>query len=231
MNDDARQLKALLRITPAGLPVRSPPLRVASTPSNRRDSKRDALLQRAREEFAAHGFAGAHLNVIAARVGIRKSSFFHYFTDKESLYDIAVGAPLDDVANAVDAFSVVPDFGVRIDQIVECVHRNFNVEPIIAHLMLRELIDAPPSGTPRPTGVDRVAASVAAAISLGIREGRVTQMDVGPGALNVLCIVCIAYAPPSLPVTVPAVHETKGFTTAMRIAQVRAQVRGFLGVR
>lgn len=222
--------KLLRRTTPAGLPLRSP-VRVAGPSVSRRDSKREALIQRAREEIAAHGFTGAHLNVIAARVGIRKSSFFHYFQDKESLYDLAVGSLLDDIANAVDIFATVPTFGARLDQIVECVHRNLNVEPILAHLMLRALIDAPPAGTPRPTGVERIAARVAETIELGIIEGRVPPVDVGQAALNVVCILCNAHAPGSLPIALPPRNEVLGLTVEMRITQVRAQVRGLLTVR
>ena len=228
LNETAPKLKPDLRTTPAGLPVRTS-IRVAPPGKQRRDSKREALIRCAREEIAAHGFAGTHLSVLAARVGIRKSSFFHYFPDKESLYDVAVASLLDDVADAVDLLATIPTFGGRLDQLIECMHRNLQVEPIVAHLMLRAFVDAPPSGTMRPTGADRIATRIAETLALGVSEGRVTPLEVSQAALNILCILCMAHAPPTLAIGMLPPSAT--VTTDMRIAQLRGQVRGMLGVR
>jgi AcrR family transcriptional regulator len=40
----------------------------------------------AEAEFAAHGFSGGSLNVIARRAGVAKGSLFQYFADKRDLY-------------------------------------------------------------------------------------------------------------------------------------------------
>lgn len=228
MNETAPKVKPDTRTTPAGLPVRTS-LRVAPG-KQRRDSKRDALVRCAREEIAANGFAGTHLSVLAARVGIRKSSFFHYFPDKESLYDVAVASLLDDVADAVDLLATIPTFGGRLDELIECMHRNLQVEPIVAHLMLRAFVDAPPSGTMRPTGADRIATRIAEAIALGVSEGPVMPLDVSQAALNIMCILCTAHAPPTLAIGMPRTSAA-AVTADMRIAQLRVQVRGLLGVR
>ena len=49
-------------------------------------SRRRAVLAAAEEEFAAHGFSGGSLNVIARRAGVAKGSLFQYFADKRDLY-------------------------------------------------------------------------------------------------------------------------------------------------
>jgi AcrR family transcriptional regulator len=48
--------------------------------------RRRAVLGAAEEEFAAHGFSGGSLNVVAKRAGVAKGSLFQYFADKRDLY-------------------------------------------------------------------------------------------------------------------------------------------------
>ena len=48
--------------------------------------RRSAVVDAAEVEFAAHGFSGGSLNVIARRAGVAKGSLFQYFADKRDLY-------------------------------------------------------------------------------------------------------------------------------------------------
>lgn len=48
--------------------------------------RRAAVVTAAESEFAAHGFSGGSLNVIARRAGVAKGSLFQYFADKRDLY-------------------------------------------------------------------------------------------------------------------------------------------------
>lgn len=48
--------------------------------------RRSAVVDAAEAEFAAHGFSGGSLNVIARRAGVAKGSLFQYFADKRDLY-------------------------------------------------------------------------------------------------------------------------------------------------
>ncbi|MGD9620825.1 MAG: TetR/AcrR family transcriptional regulator [Mycolicibacterium sp.] len=48
--------------------------------------RRSAVVAAAEAEFAAHGFSGGSLNVIARRAGVAKGSLFQYFVDKRDLY-------------------------------------------------------------------------------------------------------------------------------------------------
>src|ERR1700681_3747621 len=47
---------------------------------------REAILEAAEEVFAREGFAGARIESIGAEAGYNKSLIFHYFGDKEGLY-------------------------------------------------------------------------------------------------------------------------------------------------
>lgn len=49
-------------------------------------AKRDAFVQIALEEFAAHDYNTASVTSIVARAGIAKGSVYQYFTDKQDLY-------------------------------------------------------------------------------------------------------------------------------------------------
>src|SRR5882757_8162163 len=46
----------------------------------------ERILEAALKEFAAKGFAGARLDVIARRARINKRMLYHYFGDKEGLF-------------------------------------------------------------------------------------------------------------------------------------------------
>lgn len=48
--------------------------------------RRAAVVEAAEMEFAARGFSGGSLNVIARRAGVAKGSLFQYFADKRDLY-------------------------------------------------------------------------------------------------------------------------------------------------
>jgi AcrR family transcriptional regulator len=48
--------------------------------------RRAAILAIAAEEFAAHGYQGTSYNRLLARLGIGKSSAYHYFEDKADLF-------------------------------------------------------------------------------------------------------------------------------------------------
>ena len=48
---------------------------------------RAQIMQAARDEFAARGFAGARMAAIAERAGIVKQLLYHYFTSKEALFE------------------------------------------------------------------------------------------------------------------------------------------------
>lgn len=50
------------------------------------DDKRQAILDLAIEEFAAHDYKNASISRIVERAGIAKGSFYQYFVDKKDLY-------------------------------------------------------------------------------------------------------------------------------------------------
>lgn len=58
---------------------------------------RTALLEAAREEFAAYGIAGARVDRIAERAGVNKERIYGHFGSKEKLFDAVITEALDDL--------------------------------------------------------------------------------------------------------------------------------------
>lgn len=59
------------------------------------------LLAAAKEEFAAHGIAGARVDRIAALAGVNKERIYGYFGNKQKLFDRVVDQALDELSDAV----------------------------------------------------------------------------------------------------------------------------------
>jgi AcrR family transcriptional regulator len=58
---------------------------MARTRSAAYDDQREAILARAAELFAAHGYAGTSMNEVARACGLSKPALYHYFADKYAL--------------------------------------------------------------------------------------------------------------------------------------------------
>jgi AcrR family transcriptional regulator len=94
----------------------------ASSPSGAADRQRDAertkaeILEVAQQEFARHGYAGARVDEIAARMRTTKRMIYYYFGSKERLY-IAVlekaYAEVRAVERGVDVHHLAPVEAIR----------------------------------------------------------------------------------------------------------------------
>lgn len=67
---------------------------------------RQQILDAALKEFAARGFAGARVDVIAQRAKINKRMLYHYFGDKKKLFQAALH---EKIARRVSIASTYPD--------------------------------------------------------------------------------------------------------------------------
>lgn len=56
---------------------------------------REAILQAARDEFAAHGFDRATIRGIASRAGVDPALVLHYFGSKDDLFGDAISIPVE----------------------------------------------------------------------------------------------------------------------------------------
>jgi AcrR family transcriptional regulator len=59
-------------------------------PASKRDTRRETILDVAREVFLAEGYASASMSTIAARLGGSKGTLYNYFKSKEDLFEACV---------------------------------------------------------------------------------------------------------------------------------------------
>ena len=79
-------------------------------PPSRPGEQADAILARAAELFARHGYRGTSMNDVADAAGLSKATLYHYYQDKdEILINIAEGH----VTRLVELVDAVVDEGLR----------------------------------------------------------------------------------------------------------------------
>lgn len=78
-------------------------------------SRADAILHEAAKLFATVGYRGASMQDLAAAVGITKSSLYHFFPDKDAIFErVVVGATENHVAAAEAARASSPAAPVQV---------------------------------------------------------------------------------------------------------------------
>lgn len=102
----------------------------------------ERILDAARAEFAAVGFAPAKLADIAARAGITRPSLLYHFGSKEELYAAVVQSCFGRLARALaEAMTANTGFHERL----RATHASYSAfmaaEPDVARIVLRELLD------------------------------------------------------------------------------------------
>jgi TetR/AcrR family transcriptional regulator len=105
-------------------------------------STREAILAAGAAEFAAHGFAGASVDDIAARSGFNKAMIYYHFSSKQGLYlevlrDVfrAMGARTGEIA-ASDG-----DPGARIGAFIDALDEMATRRPYMPPMMMREMAE------------------------------------------------------------------------------------------
>jgi len=109
---------------------------------------RDAEASKARvfdaaaEEFAAHGFAGAKVDRIAARARVNKAMIYYHFKNKAALYRAVVG---DMFAATAARVRELRESGLspaaQIDEFIAIVAREGQARKYFPKMWLRELAD------------------------------------------------------------------------------------------
>jgi TetR/AcrR family transcriptional regulator len=103
----------------------------------------ERLLDAAEAEFAAHGFASARLEDIAAAGGMRRASLLYHFPSKQALYDRV----LERAFSALRARIVVALERPTVsweERLLEAVRRSVDDlfdRPNFARLLLRDMLD------------------------------------------------------------------------------------------
>lgn len=150
---------------------------------------RERLLAAAREEFAAHGIAGARVDTIAARAGANKERIYSYFGSKEGLFEAVVTQ-----AKAEHAAGI----GLPAGDLAEYVGRLYDYHrehPLLRRLMLWEALhygDRPVGEDSRLPGYQRKVEALAKAL------GRPSDRETAATLMTLIGLACWPHAMPQL---------------------------------
>lgn len=100
------------------------------------------ILNRAIDVFGEVGYAGARIDEIARRVGIRRPSVLYHFPDKQSLYAAAISDVVRDIVGRV--LAVEDGAGERLESIADVWVDFVIARPSAARILLRQMIDVDP---------------------------------------------------------------------------------------
>ena len=116
------------------------PLEVTTTRQG--EERRQEILRQAIDVFGESGFAGARVDEVARRVGIRRPSILYHYPDKQSLYAAAIADVVQDVVERVVASQT--DSCERLEAIADAWVDFVIARPNAARVLLRQMIDTDP---------------------------------------------------------------------------------------
>lgn len=105
---------------------------------------RDKILEVAETRFAREGFAGAHLQAIAAEVGVQKTALYYYYPSKAALYGAVLERMLESfdrtIAGALERD--LPPAG-RLASLLDDVNDLLAERPSYSQILIRIFVDRP----------------------------------------------------------------------------------------
>ena len=185
-------------------------------PGRDADATRGRILAAATAEFAEHGLAGGRVDRIAATARTNKAQLYHYFGNKETLFDVVFDAyvQLNLTNDPLDA-DHLPEWAVSI-------YDSYLRDPVLVRLATWARLERTPTGDlfTRAGGVDPVVLGrIESAQERGVLVGSVPAIDV-------FCLVigmASSWAQSSL--TVTAVPDEPEAVHAGRRAALAGAVR------
>ena len=148
--------------TPGAAPARKPRGRAPGRPAAGERDHRDALIDAARDQFAAHGFAATSLRRVAEAAKVTPALSHYYFADKAGLLEAVVEhrvAPLVQAMGATVA-AAGPDPVESLRAFVRAYTRTAADNPWLPQLIVREVLSG--EGVLRDTFPQRFAGGFAA---------------------------------------------------------------------
>lgn len=122
----------------ASRPVRAP-LDAPTLPAVRPEQRREEILDRAIDLFAANGFAATDLQVLADDLGIGKGTLYRHFGNKEKLFLAAADRVMHKLRSHVDgAVAGIADPLRSITRGIEAYLEFFNAYPAAVEMLIQE---------------------------------------------------------------------------------------------
>ncbi|MEG9224691.1 TetR/AcrR family transcriptional regulator [Aeromicrobium sp. Sec7.5] len=165
--------------------------------------RRADIMTAALHRFANHGYADTSLSIVARDVGITQPAVYHYFPDKESLYEAVFDAALERAWSAVHArLATVPEQDRSLLDLAEAMNEGgldidqqdarqtnlfLTTVPVEAtrHHELHHLLER------RSAVQDR---EIRAIVLPAIREGRMSGFDDTDAAVRAIRLLMMGWA-------------------------------------
>jgi TetR/AcrR family transcriptional regulator len=207
--------------SPSSKPSRPRKRRLPGRPTAGRHDHREALIDAARDYFAAHGYAASSLRQIAIAAKVTPALSHYYFKDKAGLLEAVVEqrvAPLvQALGGAVTAAG--PDPVAALRAFVSAYTRTAASHPWLPQLIVREVLSS--EGALRATFPERFAGGMAAMLRGLVVAGQARgdfRADLDPREI-VMSIVSLCIFPF---VAAPLVNQTLGIGTGPDRAEALA---------
>ncbi len=120
------------------------------------ETVRARIVDEATRGYADGGYAGLSFGTVAARVGIKKATLFHYFPTKDALVHAvfdALGADLE--ARARRWFDAPPaSYADRLERVLRGLVAFYGADPVHARVLCHGLLEIDRVSAPPPRGAD-----------------------------------------------------------------------------
>lgn len=189
---------------------------------------RAKILEIAEAEFAAEGYAGAHLQKIAEQVDVRKTALYYYFDSKAALYSAVLESILEDLDRVVaGALETTETPQRQLEELVTRFNELLAANPNFARILLRVFVDRPPglTATLLPT-LTRVIGRVMACYQRGVEAGTFRRISTRHFFLSSFGLMLFHYAAPAFSAAVLGVEDVfTGSVVAWRRDEVLELLR------
>ncbi len=92
------------------------------TDTNRHQSRRDDIVNAARDLFEERGIEHTTVKDITERVGVTRSLFYHYFTDKDAVTNAVLNDIVEDFLEALRYWNAQRERGNVDKALTDCLH-------------------------------------------------------------------------------------------------------------
>ena len=156
-------------------------------PPTSEPSTRTRILRAAERLFAEHGFHGTCLREIAAAVGIRKASLFHYFPGKENLYRTVLLEHIAEVREALEHAAHRPaPYHDRLRRLIATYVALVAARRPHTQMLLRQTLESPSAVEPAQLDLGPLLALAVEFVRAGQRAGAFRDTDPVPPILTVV---------------------------------------------
>ena len=144
-------------------------------------SSREKILEVAEARFAQRGFAGVGMREVALAAGLGKSSLFHHFPTKASLYVAVIERVIERIeAHVLPALAVQGGAPLQAERAVDALVDALAEHPSTARLLLRSLVEDDAFAAGEPPGLAAVESRISGLVA------RFTALLGAPDAVQTL---------------------------------------------